>query len=211
MIDAAKKEMTHPGAWGFLRVLLLLVVTLCLPETRVWGFAVTPQPASGVFESASPSSIGEFTTAIGYDASDSLHAARGTQLEFGFVQAVERQTVARDFYRATTGWNDTKIASHLRGIDFSQPVNIVDIPAGASLTQFNLPGRVGNYYAPVGTSANTLGIYTSGLTESSHVFGSPTRALQSTAASVVDDWSMSGAGWRIQTDGGGTQFFVPNR
>jgi hypothetical protein len=77
-------------------------------------------------------------------------------MEFGFVQGVERQTVARDFYRTTTGWSDTKIASHLRGIDFSQPVNIVDIPAGTSLTQFNLPGRVGNYYAPVGTQQTPL-------------------------------------------------------
>jgi len=78
-------------------------------------------------------------------------AAKTTQMEFGFVQAVEQQTVARDFYRATTGMNDTRIASHLRGIDFSQPVNIVNIPAGTALTQFNLPGRVGNYYAPPGT------------------------------------------------------------
>ena len=130
-------------------------------------------------------------------------------MEFGFVQAVEQQTVARDFYRATTGLNDTRIASHLRGIDFSQPVNIVDNPAGTALTQFNLPGRVGNYYAPPGTPANTLGIYTSGLVESSHTFGAPTRALQSTAASVIDDWSMSGAGWRIQAGGGGAQYFVP--
>ena len=46
-------------------------------------------------------------------------AAKGTQMEFGFIQAVERQTVARDFYRASTGLNDTQIASHMRGIDFS--------------------------------------------------------------------------------------------
>jgi RHS repeat-associated protein len=141
----------------------------------------------------------------------SAGVAKNTQMEFGFIEAVERQTVARDFYRATTGWGDTRIASHMRGIDFSQPVNIVNIPAGTSLTQFNLPGRVGNYYAPVGTPANSLGIYTSGFVENTHVFGSPTRALQSTAASVVDDWSMRGSGWRIQTEGGGTQFFVPNR
>lgn len=125
------------------------------------------------------------------------------------VYAAERQTVARDFYRATTGWSDSRIASHLRGIDFSQPVKIVDIPTGTSLTQFNLPGRVGNYYAPAGTPANTLGIYTSGLIESSHTFGAPARALQSTAKSIIDDWSMSAVGWKIETGGGGTQYFVP--
>jgi RHS repeat-associated protein len=137
--------------------------------------------------------------------------AKTTQMEFGFVQAVERQTVARDFYRASTGWDDTRIASHLRGIDFSQPVGVVNIQAGTSLTQYNLPGRVGNYFAPAGTPANSLGIYTSGLVESSHTFGASTPALRSTAASVIDDWSMSGAGWRIETGGGGTQFFAPNR
>jgi RHS repeat-associated protein len=48
--------------------ILLVVVAFCLAETRVWGFAVTPQPASGVFEFASLSSVGESTTATGYDA-----------------------------------------------------------------------------------------------------------------------------------------------
>jgi len=78
MIGAAKRKSSFLPGLAALRLVLLLVVTLCLPETRVWGFAAPPQPASGVFESASPSSVGEFTTAWQYDASDSLHAARGT-------------------------------------------------------------------------------------------------------------------------------------
>ena len=61
-----------------LRVLLLLVVALCLGQTRVWGFAVTPQPASGVFESVTPSSTGENYDGCPYDASDSLLAAKTT-------------------------------------------------------------------------------------------------------------------------------------
>jgi len=76
MTSAAKRKSSFLPGLAALRLVLLLVVTLCLPETRVWGFAATPQPASGVFESASPLSIGEFTTAIDYDASDSLHAAK---------------------------------------------------------------------------------------------------------------------------------------
>lgn len=78
MIGAAKKKSTLLPGLAALRLVLLLVAALCLPETRVWGFAATPPPASGVFESANPSSIGKFTIAIGYDASDSLHAARAT-------------------------------------------------------------------------------------------------------------------------------------
>jgi hypothetical protein len=78
MMNAAKKESVCLPGLAALRLVLLLVVALCLPETRVWGFAVTPQPASGVFEFASPSSVGEFTTATAYDASGSPVAAKTT-------------------------------------------------------------------------------------------------------------------------------------
>ncbi len=125
------------------------------------------------------------------------------------ARETQRQVIARDFYRSTTGWDDARIAAHLRGIDFSQPVSVVNIPPGTSLVQFNLPGRTGNYFAPVGTPANKLGIYTSGLIESRYTFEASTPALRSTAASVVDDWSMGGAEWQIQTSGGETQYFIP--
>ncbi|HZQ47027.1 MAG TPA: polymorphic toxin type 46 domain-containing protein, partial [Verrucomicrobiae bacterium] len=91
------------------------------------------------------------------------------------------------------------------------PVSIVNLPAGTSLGQYQLPGgRIGNYFAPPGTPANQLGIYTSGLINNSYSLKRPVQALQSTAASVTDDWSMSASGWRIQTQGGGQQFFIPN-
>jgi len=77
MQSAAKKKSLSPAGLTALRVLLLLVVTLCLGQTRVWGFGITAPPASGVFESANPSSIGENTIAWQYDASDSPLAARG--------------------------------------------------------------------------------------------------------------------------------------
>gem|GEM_PF-2713357 len=76
MQNAAKNKSRSPAGPMALRVLLLLVVALCLGQTRVWGFAVTPQPASGVFESVTPSSIGENYDGCPYDASDSLLAAK---------------------------------------------------------------------------------------------------------------------------------------
>lgn len=76
MIGAVKRKSSLLPGFAALRLVLLLIVTLCLGETRVWGFAITPQPTSGVFESVTPSCIGQNTTAIGYDASDSLHAAK---------------------------------------------------------------------------------------------------------------------------------------
>ena len=79
MLNAAKNNSLSPAGPLVplaLRVFLLLVVTLCLGQTRVWGFGVTPQPASGVFESVTPSSIGENYDGCPYDASDSLLAAK---------------------------------------------------------------------------------------------------------------------------------------
>jgi len=77
MLNAAKNKSRSPVCLVVVRVLLLLVVALCLGQTRVWGFAVTPQPASGVFESVTPSSTGENYDGWQYDASDSLLAAKG--------------------------------------------------------------------------------------------------------------------------------------
>jgi hypothetical protein len=79
-MNAAKNKSTPSAGMAALRLMLLLVVTLCLAQTRVWGFAAAPQPESGVFESASPSSIGENTIAWPYDAPDSPLAARATEI-----------------------------------------------------------------------------------------------------------------------------------
>jgi len=76
MQNAAKRKSISPPALTTLWTILLLVVTLCLGQTRVWGFAVTPQPASGVFAPANPLSIGENYDGCPYDASDSLLAAK---------------------------------------------------------------------------------------------------------------------------------------
>ena len=77
MQNAAKNNSLSPVSLAVVRVLLLLVVALCLGQTRVWGFEITPQPASGVFESVTPSSTGENYDDCPYDASDSLLAAEG--------------------------------------------------------------------------------------------------------------------------------------
>jgi len=78
MIGTAKNKSFFPPALSALWTILFLVVALFLPETRVWGFAATPQPASGVFASVTHSSIGENYDGWQYDASDSLLAAKGT-------------------------------------------------------------------------------------------------------------------------------------
>ena len=95
MIGAAKRKSSLLPGLAALRLVLLLIVTLCLGETRVWGFAITPQPTSGVFESVTPSCIGQNTTAIGYDPSDSLLAARGVVTPQGTaLQALTPEALA---------------------------------------------------------------------------------------------------------------------
>lgn len=68
-----------------------------------------------------------------------------------------RQALARDFYETNTDWDAARIDSHLSGIDFTKPVDIVNIPEGAQLSQWNFAGsRVGNYFTDVGTGPNGL-------------------------------------------------------
>ena len=77
-MDAAKKKSLSPAGLTALRVLLLLVVALFLPETRVWGFDASPHPASGQIAFASASTVEEIAPGIAYDASGSLVAAETT-------------------------------------------------------------------------------------------------------------------------------------
>jgi hypothetical protein len=73
-MNAAKEKSLSPLSLTSVRVLLLLVVTLFLPQTRVWGFAAPPQPASGQIASASTSAVVGNNDAWLYDASDSFAA-----------------------------------------------------------------------------------------------------------------------------------------
>lgn len=152
-----------------------------------------------------------------YDLSEKLAAIYGIS-RFAAqrtiaAQMAYRRSIAQDFYKSNTTWTDARIQSHLRGIDFSKPVRVEVLPSRTELLQYHLPNQApGNYFTLPGAPANQLGIYTSGLTETPRFLIGPTRALSSTAASIVDDWSMpADSGWKIQVDGGGPQFFVPPR
>lgn len=119
----------------------------------------------------------------------------------------ERKEVAQSFYR-NAGFSDDKIADHIRGIDFTKPVEVVVIPRGTEVIQYQIPGApLGNYFAYPGTPGSTLGFYTSGREVSTLISKQEIRVLQSTAADTVDDWSMREHGWEIDTPGGGIQIF----
>jgi hypothetical protein len=138
-----------------------------------------------------------------------LPATTPEQLEFGIVPFVERQTVARDFYRAA-GWPDARIVSHVKGIDFDYPVQPITIPRDTVLSQYGFPGDpTGNYFAYPGTPALGLGIYPHGRVQSLYQATADLSGLKSTAAAVTDTWSVPS--WAIDVPGGQTQLFVPNK
>jgi filamentous hemagglutinin len=84
----------------------------------------------------------------------------------------------------------------------------VTLPEGASYVQHVQDGRVGNYFALPGTPAEMLGINPASRVPTTFSTAQPTSALQSTAAPIVDTWTVPGTSFNAQ--GGGTQFFVPN-
>jgi hypothetical protein len=145
---------------------------------------------------------------IGISNGEKLNQRVAGQAEFAFVPFVERQSLARNFYKTSTGWNDSRIASHLRGIDFNQAVDGITIPRGSVMSQHSFPGDpTGNYFGLPGTPANGFGIYPRGRVESFYRATTEVQALRSTAANVTDTWSVPG--WAIDVSGGNRQFFVP--
>ena len=115
----------------------------------------------------------------------------------------QRKAAALDFYRSK-GWPEEKIASHMKGIDFSKPVEVTTLKPGTVMSQWQKPGAPqGNYYTPPGTDPATLGIDTAGRVETQYVVKEPVQALQSTAADVPD-WRGSG----VTYQGGGSQYFT---
>jgi peptidoglycan hydrolase-like protein with peptidoglycan-binding domain len=115
----------------------------------------------------------------------------------------QRKATALKFYRST-GWPEEKIAAHMKGIDFSKPVEVTTLKPGTTVSQWQRPGAPqGNYYAPPGTDPATLGIDTAGRVETQYVVKQSVQVLKSTAADMPD-WNGSGATYR----GGGTQLFT---
>jgi len=127
-----------------------------------------------------------------------------------------RQEAATNFYRLQ-GFADADIPSHLAGIDFTRPVDVVTLNGSKRLYQFQVPSAPqGNYYTFYGsTTASELGISPYGFNrttqmvvpkiQQTYTTTQPVQMLRSTAASVGDFWSVRGQ--TFQTQGGGLQLF----
>lgn len=148
------------------------------------------------------------------------------------TQVEARTQVARDFYlRNGSTWDPTlnggkggsrpfnpgEENSHLRGIDFNHPVEIVEAPT--NLSSYQAPGgRQGNYYSAAGVKPTELGIgdYATGSggtpvlkTQTDYVVRPGTQALRSRAGAIDDTWSVKGT--PQPSDGGGTQYYIPDK
>ena len=79
MHGAAKIKSITPAGLTALRVLLLLIVTLFLPQTRVWGFENSERTAPGVFAAATPVATWENGDGWRYDVPDCSVAAENAE------------------------------------------------------------------------------------------------------------------------------------
>ena len=134
-----------------------------------------------------------------------LAAAPGNSAD----QMAAREFVARAFYTENCpSMSPAQIESHVRCIDFNQPVQIVKIPPPDSLVRWGAPGSKGQYYTDDPTAKPTdLGVPdTAGtLKQETHAVAGPMTCLKSTAAGVKADWVEP----PVQTAGGKTQYFIP--
>ena len=86
MHGAAKIKSITPAGLTALRVLLLLIVTLFLPQTRVWGFENSERTAPGVFAAATPVATWENGDGWRYDVPDCSVAAEGAVMDSAAVR-----------------------------------------------------------------------------------------------------------------------------
>ena len=146
--------------------------------------------------------------AVGGVVSETIASTLAPGVGASIDAVAERYNIAYNFY-TQAGFNTERALGHLGGIDFSQSVSVTKLTPGTGYVQYVQNGNVGNYFAPIGTSAETIGISPIGRVPELFTPSQPLQALRSTAADIVDTWTVKGQAY--QTSGGGTQFFVPNK
>ena len=137
-----------------------------------------------------------------------VQADRGT--------AAARKAHAEAFYATQKGYPPGRVENHVTGIDLDRTVEVVELPTGTVLAQWQAPGAAqGDYYAELGTAAVPLGISpkaespTGGRVDRVVVEYETTRpvlVLRSTSASILDTWSFKPSPYFAE--GGATQYFA---
>lgn len=119
-----------------------------------------------------------------------------------------RYETAYNFY-IDAGYSADRALGHLDGIDFAKPVTLADLTPGSNYLQYPLNGKMGNYFTTMGTPAEMIGINPAGRVPTLYTPTTPVKALQSTAADILDTWTVPSQPY--MTKGGGLQYFVPNK
>ncbi|NHZ42951.1 DUF6861 domain-containing protein [Massilia aquatica] len=123
-------------------------------------------------------------------------------------QQLSRYETAYKFY-ADAGYSADRAAGHLAGIDFTLPVSLTELTAGKNYLQYPMDGKMGNYFTTIGTPAETIGINPAGRVPTLYTPTKNTPALQSTAADILDTWTVPTQPY--MTQGGGIQYFVKDK
>jgi hypothetical protein len=132
---------------------------------------------------------------------------KAVETNMGALDIAARQATAKSFYQAG-GWPEARITSHLEGINFSQPVENITLPRGTQVVQYQIPGNpTGNYFAPVGTSAESIGVNPAGRVTTIYTTMSDVSVLRSTAANTSLNPNLPAL---ARGQGGGVQFFTTN-
>jgi hypothetical protein len=127
----------------------------------------------------------------------------------------KRKEVAFKFYESQ-GFAPSRITSHLDGIDFSKPVEVITLRKGTEVAQFQAPGSAqGNYYTTPGTTPSKLGINPNTQLKNGTIIPRESNkyyvtgdveVLSSTAAKIEDTWSVPNKIY--VAEGGGIQYFT---
>ncbi|MDR3437500.1 polymorphic toxin type 46 domain-containing protein, partial [Telmatospirillum sp.] len=126
------------------------------------------------------------------------------------LQIAANKKLAKVFLMTELGLPENRAKQAMNGIDFSKPVEIVDIPPPATAVQYvrKDTGTVGNWFNPdPNQTASQVGLNGDPRFREPKTFQTPTgKALKSTAAPILDDWTDDKN--PVMTEGGGIQLIV---
>ena len=123
-------------------------------------------------------------------------------------QIAARKKVAKAFYSSEPSLGEKRYKQEIKGIDLSQPVEVVEFPPPDTMQQYvrETHQKPGNFFDPVGgQSADSLGISDEGRVQKT--FKTPKgKGLISTSAPIEDKWTNPDN--PVMCDGGGKQVVV---
>lgn len=175
------------------------------PSASAPGVA-SPAPSPALASAAVADAPATSAVSAVTDEERALAAKAGTSPE----QKAAREKVVREFYKDKPGLGDDRASQDLKGINLDKPVQVVDIPPPAKMSQYvrKTSGKPGNFFDPVGNqTGDQLGLNDDPKIRMSKSFATPKgKALRSTAAPIIDDWTDPKN--PVNTKGGGTQMVV---